>query len=381
MRLKNYDGRPFGWAPPGNGYAFLGSPREMTMPATLRLTFSQPGFAKGVNCRLVADLLGAEGRKLIVADGPQLTDALPCVPYVLQRDAGPPASVFAKLLRLVGSGETDPILTFEKVETSMHALAGGISKLPVEAGAWCVAWKDGRRDLWIVGGDAGRWAVRLGGGKVPKLQTDARVALVRLDHSGKVIAAEASEATFLAVAGGPSLHGPARVTGRIRQIDLDASPVVLEVAWDADWHSIDTSHGPLAARSEPATGQTTTWSLRGVESHRAMMDEVTAVMGRGTLEPQSDKPGWYRLSTSVSRFLSVSSHGPNTPFAVGRAVYQGSRYLGRVTDVAPGATSLAIEPKAKTSEDRRTSEGAILLAGPGDRLVVPLHLQWRASRD
>ena len=380
MRLKNYNSKPFGWAPPGDGYAFLGSPREMPMPATLRLTLSQPGFATGMNCRLVADLLGADGRKLIVADGPQMSDALPCVPYVLQRDAGPRPSVFAKLLRLVDSSETDPILAFEKVETSMHALAVGSSKLPVEAGAWCVSWKDGRRDLWIVGGDAGRWAVQFGGGKLPKLKTDARVALVRLDRSGKIVSADASEATFLNVAGGPSLRGAARVTGHIRQIDPDASPVAFAVAWNTDWRSIHTSNGPLAIRSEPAAGQTTTWSLRSVDSHRAVMDEVSAVMGRGTLEPQSDKPGWYRLSTSVSRFLSVSSHGPNTPFAVGRAVYQGSRYVGRVTDVAPGATSFAIEPAgAKSSEDRKAFEGAILLAGPGDRLVVPLHLQWRAS--
>ena len=89
----------------------------------------------------------------------------------------------------------------------MHVLADGSSKLPVEAGAWCVAWSDGRRDLWIVGGDAGRWAVHLGGGKLPKLQTDARVALVRLDRAGKVVAADASEATLLDVAGGPSLRG------------------------------------------------------------------------------------------------------------------------------------------------------------------------------
>ncbi len=185
MRLRNYNSKPFGWMPPGEGYGFLGRPREMPMPATLRLTLSQPGYAKGVNCRLVADLLGAEGRKLIVADGPQMSDALPCVPYVLQRDAGPRPSVFAKLLRLMGGSETDPILGFEKVETSMHALADGSSKLPVEAGAWCVAWKDGRRDLWIVGGDAGRWAVRLAGGKFPQLQTDARVALVRAGPRGQ----------------------------------------------------------------------------------------------------------------------------------------------------------------------------------------------------
>ena len=99
--------------------------REIPVPAKLRLTLSQPGFAKGVNCRLVADLLGAEGRRLIVADGPQMSDALPSVPYVLQRDAGPRPSVFAKLLRLVGQSETDPILSFEKIETSMHPLAAG----------------------------------------------------------------------------------------------------------------------------------------------------------------------------------------------------------------------------------------------------------------
>ncbi len=109
------------------------------------------------------------------------------------------------------------------------------------------------------------------------------------------------------------------------------------------------------------------------------MDEVTAVMGRATLEPQSDQAGSYRLSTSMSRFLSMSSHGPNTPFAVGRAVYQGSRYVGRVTSVGPGATLLVSEPSPKASEDRKTFQGAILLAGPADRLIVPLHLRWRAS--
>ena len=287
--------------------------------------------------------------------------------------------MFAKLLRLVGRGESDPILAFEKLETSMHALAEGRAKLPIEAGAWCITWKDGRRDLWITGGEAGRWAVRLGGGKLPKLETDARVALVRLSRAGKAMTAEASEATYLDVGGGPSLHGPARVTGRIRQIDPAASPVVLDVAWDADWHAIDTSHGPLAARSQPAAGQTTTWSLRRVDSHCVVMDEVTAVMGRAAPAPQADKPGWYGLSASVSRFVSVASHGPNLPFAVGRAIYQASRYVGRVGDVGPGATSLLIKPSGKTSADREAFEGAILLAGPGDRLIVPLHLQWRAA--
>lgn len=110
------------------------------------------------------------------------------------------------------------------------------------------------------------------------------------------------------------------------------------------------------------------------------MDEITAVIGRGTLEPQSGKPGSYQLSTSISRFLSVSSHRPNTPFVVGRAMYRGDRCVGRVTDVDPGATSLRIKPDSPiTSEDRKTFDGAVLLAGPGDRLVVPLHLKWRAS--
>jgi hypothetical protein len=379
MRLRNCNNRPFGWAPPGEGYGFLGNPREMPMPATLRLTLSQPGFAKALECRLVADLLGAEGRRLIVADGPQMSDALPSVPYVLQRDAGPRPSVFAKLLRLVESGQSDPILAFEKLETSMHALAGRRAKPPVEAAAWCVAWKDGRRDLWVIGGDAGHWAVELSEKKLPKLHTDARVALVRLDRAGKVVAADASEATFLDVAGGPRLRGPARATGRIRQIDPAASPVVLDVAWDADWRSIDASGGSLAARSDPANGQATTWSVHRIDAHRAVMDEVTAVMGRATMEPQSDKPGWYRLDTSVSRFLSPSSHGPNVPFARGRAVYQGSRYVGRVRDVGPGATSLRIEWTARAVEGRQSFEGTILLSGPGDRLIVPLNLQWRAS--
>jgi hypothetical protein len=212
MRLRNQNGKPFTWAAPGNGYGFLGSPREIPMPATLRLTFSQPGFAKGLDCRLVADLAGAEGRRLIVADGPQLLTALPCVPYVLQRDVGPRPSVFAKLLRLVGAGESDPILAFATLKTSMRALGDGRAKPPVDGGAWSVIWKDGRRDVWLLGGDAGRWAIHLGAEKLPKLQTDARVALVRLDRAGKVVAADASEATFLDVAGGPSLHGPARAT-------------------------------------------------------------------------------------------------------------------------------------------------------------------------
>jgi hypothetical protein len=377
MRLRNYNGKPFVWAAPGEGYGFLGSPREIPMPATLRLTLSQPGFAKGLDCRLVADLAGAEGRRLIVADGPQMSDALPGVPYVLQRDVGPRTSVFAKLLRLVGPGESDPIVAFAKLKTSMRALADGRARPPLDGEAWITIWKDGRRDVWIVGGDAGGWAVQLGEEKLPQLQTDARVALVRLDRAGKVVAADASEATFLDVAGGPRLHGPARATGRIRRIDPAASPVVLDVAWDADWPSINASGGSLAARSEPADGQATTWSLRRVDAHRAVMAEVTAVMGRATMEPQPEKPGWYRLGTSVSRFLSPSSHGPNVPFALGRAVYQGSRYVGRVRDVAPGATSLRIESTTQASATPQPFEGAILLAGPGDRLIVPLHLQWR----
>jgi hypothetical protein len=212
---------------------------------------------------------------------------------------------------------------------------------------------------------------------LPKLRTDARVALVRLNRAGKVVAADASEATFLDVAGGPSLRGPARATGRIRQIDPTASPVVLDVTWDTDWRSIDASGGSLAARSEPAAGQATTWSLRGVDSEHAVMDEVTAVMGHATMEPQSDKPGWYRLGTSVSRFLSPSGHGPNVPFAVDRAVYQGSRCVGRVRDVGPGATSLRVEPSAPAPTGHQCFEGTILLAGPGDRLIVPLNLRWR----
>jgi hypothetical protein len=140
---------------------------------------------------------------------------------------------------------------------------------------------------------------------------------------------------------------------------------------------MDAPAGPRAARSEPAAGQATTWSLHRVDAYRAVMDEVTAMMGRATMEPQPEKPGWYRLGTSVSRFLSTSGHGPNVPFALGRAVYEGSRYIGRVRDVGPGATSLRIEPTAQASANRQPFEGTILLAGPGDRLIVPLCLQWR----
>ena len=337
MRLKNYNSKPFGWMPPGEGYAFLGSPREIPMPATVRLTFSQPGYAKGVNCRLVADLLGAEGRKLIVADGPQLSDCSALRPLRAPARCRPACQRLCQAAAARGQQRNRSDSQFrENRNLDARPDRRGKPKLPVEAAAWCVAWKDGRRDLWIVGGDAGRWAMHVGGGKLPKLQTDARVALVRLDRSGKAhggrcLRGNVSRRGRWAKPPRPGPRNgsnpPDRSRGKPRGTGRS---VGRRLAFDRQRR---TGHWPSAANRPPA--RRPPGACGASTSHRAVMDEVTAVMGRATLEPQSDKPGWYRLSTSVSRFLSMSSHGPNVPFAVGRAVYQGSRYVGRVTDVGP----------------------------------------------
>ena len=371
MRLKGFDDKLFYWTPPGHGYGFLGHPREIDMPETVRVEMSSPAFAKTLNCTIVAHLAGAPGRKLIVADGPRLHNS-PRVPYILRRDAGAGTSIFAKLIHVADDGQQDHISEFRQMQVSRPS-----GRDPRGAGAWCVVWADGRRDLWIVA-DGGPTHVAASAG-LPTVETDAPVALVRFAAAGKPLRVIAAPGTIVQVDGGPTLRQLDALRGRVTAMDPTASPVTVTVDWGPGHPEKLPALTGAPAITTPPNGQPATWRIANIVGRQVTFSDVKPTLAVTDLSPLADRPGWYQMLSGVSRFYSAGGR-VNRKYAIGKSIYRGRSVLGRIAEIADDAGSIKIARDGPPVEIPNRFTASILEVGQGDTISVPLTLTWQVRR-
>ena len=374
LQGEEFDKQPFYWTPPGEGYGFLGNPRETEMSGTVRTTLSNPGFAKQVEAVIIADLPGAQGRKLIFADGPKGRGILQAA-YILRRDTGPGPSVFAKVIRLADSAEADHL---QAVTVTDLSPVGNNQQTGLEYGL-CVTWKNGRRDVWFVGGgqQATPCAITVDG--LPRIETDAQVAVISFDQAGAPVFARASETTLLRIKGGPALTGPARIEARIRKVHLDGERAVFTVAWEAGAEATGKIKSGQCLLTMPEKGEASTWRINSVRGNEITCADVKPTMALTEFVSVKGKPGWYSLRTAVSRFFS-SGGRPLSGYAVGRAVYRDGKLVARIAELAKDGRTVLLLADGRPAGLGARFSGALLEAGTNDRVIIPLNLTWRAAR-
>ncbi len=371
MRLKGFDKQGFYWTPPGEGYGFLGDPRSAVMPGTVRAVLSKPATHKGEEkiegTVMVVDFAGAPGRRFVVAQGPGLS-ILPAVPYVLCRDSGTGSSTFAKLIRLADSEAADPIAALEPLQAQPAKVT---DRDHVPPSAWCVRWKDGRRDVWVVADPSHDGAVKVTGEGIPSISTDGRLTWIRLDKAGKVVKAVASEASAVEIGDEKPSRGQAALRGRITSIDPLASPTRFEVKWDQQ-PSAPLPAGRLV-RVESSNSQASSWTLVSEDNSGVVLEQVKPWIGLTRLEPVAQQAGWYHMVTPISQFDSPGGKR-NIAYALGRTVYDGDKPVGRVTGLSDDGKQMKLTA-LDGALPQQAFDATVMLAAPGDEVVIPLEME------
>ena len=369
--IAGFDASKFYLTTPGEGYDFLGSPREIALEAPVRLTFRDPLFATSLpGTTLVADFMGAPGRRLLVTQG-GAPHGVARVPYILQRDRGHGLTAFAKVLRVIGADEADPLVRIESI-----ALAPGA---PAAARAVLVVWANGRRDLWVVG-EARAAVTATAASGLPSVTTDASVACVQFDRAGAATQVAASGAQLVRIAGGPELRSRGVLRGRVATISATAAD--LRVRWD------DADAGGELQRVAPGTavvtippfGPAAAWSFAGASAPGDTLhfSDATLALAQTEMRPVPGKAGHFTFAAGISRFYSGGAR-PNTRYAAGKAVYAGAQIVGRVRSVAADQSVVLEGPGVAAFT--RPATVRVLEVGEGDRIEVALELRWtRAAR-
>ncbi|MFV2067640.1 MAG: hypothetical protein ACC645_11740 [Pirellulales bacterium] len=321
LYLRGEEKRGFYWSAPGDGYGFLGSPRTADMPECVRILLTEP-WRYDQPAVIIADLLGATGRKIIVADGATV-GSLPQVPYIIQRDSGRGASVFTKLIRLADHVDDDPVASFTKIGDRQFV----------------VTWDDGREDRWRVDG----------------LPLPA-VSVTRFDTEGKRYAVLRS--------------GPQCLTGKVVAVSAAGAPAELTISWDEPMRPAASS----ALVTQPPLGSSATWRVEGTHGDRVRLQDATLALARTDLTPVDDQPGWYESASGISRFMTAANR-PNQ-YAVGKAVYHGDLLVGRIAELSNDARRIRlVGPRSKAY--RQAFAARILEVGEGDRVTVTVNTVTR----
>ena len=379
LRGPEYEDKDPYWIPPGNGYGFLGNPRETPMPDVVRATFTRPAFARAFNGALIADLLGAPGRMLILADSPEAFANSPSVPYLLRRDAGAGASVFAKVLRLVDDPASNHIASLAAIPVGAE-VARGAQPGPQ---AWCVTWTDGRRDVWLFRAMDRPVSCTLAIAGLPRVETDANVAVVCFDSGGRVSAVHASAATRLTVAGKPILEGHATVEGRVVKLYTDRDRAAAKVTWTKGVEAAREILPGALLLTFPPEGQPGTWRVARTGDEEVEFEDVkTTLAANVEFTAVKDQPGWYAMRPGVSRFIGAWRRAM-PKYAVGKWICCGGRPVARVAELAAeehaDRLSVRLEASGRPADLGRRFTGTILEMGPGDRVIVPIERHWDAK--
>lgn len=359
-RLQGFPEKGFYWAPDGDGYGFLGKPREVAMSSDVRAVMTNPGYATEMDVSIVTNLACSSGRQLIIADGPEALKGI-STPYILRRDTGDGLSVFAKIVRLVDKADSDHISSLVEIPVDNAS----------ETRAWCVTWAENRRDIWIVGDGMG--TARISAKGLPEITTDARVAFIRLDENGLVVELRATEASEVNVKDGPAVRSARTVCGKVEKVNPDDSPAVLTVSWTGSAPNSVEAGSPLI--TEPSSGQPAVWEIESVQGNMIKLADIKSVLATTDFEQIEGKPGWYSMLTAVSRFHTPHGYS-NREYAIGKPVYIGDKYLGRICDIADDVHSVEIKLDGTPVTIAHRFTGRILETGPGDDVHIPLTLEW-----
>lgn len=300
----------FYWVAPGDGYGFLGSPRQAAMERNVRVVMTSPVWDayKPVSAVVVTDLLGAKDRQIIVAQGPQF-GSLHSVPYIIRRDTGKGVSVFAKVIRIVADVKADPIASVEQQGDDTFS----------------VTWRSGRVDRWQVSGNG--------------------VSLRCQQADGSLMAEYASPCT--------------RPQGTVLAVSPAGAPATLKIKWDEPF---DAKPGmPLVMT--PPFGQAATWRIAAVDGDRVRLEDATLSMAITDLVPVAGEAGWFATASGVSRFIG------NVACATGKAVYNGDELVGRITAVSDDYKRIRIEGTGKALRAEKFT-ARFLEVGEGDRVTV-----------
>ena len=344
------------------------------MPGSVRVILTSPSFAKQFSGAVVADLMGADGRKLIVAEGPQHIGT-PSMPYLIRRDTGERASIFAKVIRLVDDPEADHIKGVEAVPVvSERNRKGGLFE-----SAWCVTWSDGRRDLWFVGDHENPMLCSLEAQGFPAVQTDAQVALVRFNKDSRAVSIRASAATIVKVKGGPNLKGMGQIEGHIAKVHVNRSPATFTVSWNKGGEYLSRAKPGALLLTVPGTGQPSTWRIAEVAQNQVRFADVKPTMALTEFVSVKGKPGWYAMRSGVSRFFSAGGRAMKD-YALGKAVYRNGRLVARIAELATDARSVKLVANGRPARLGKRFTGSILEVGDGDKVIVPMNLIWNAKK-
>jgi hypothetical protein len=368
--IAGLDEKQFYVYTPGEGYDFLGSPREVPLEKPLRVTLSDPLFATTLPAaKIVIDYVGAPGRRLIVADGGS-PHGVPRVPYVVQRDTGNGRSVFAKIIRFADRPELDPLDRVERVPLEARGDSAACALL--------VTWRNGRRDLWIVGDDRNTAAVTAHADDLPEVSTDAQVAVISFDGRGAARAVRASGAHMLRVQGGPQLTSPGVVHGRVAAVGLDAA--TLRVHWDSADAAAAAARAPRGSAlvTVPPFGASAAWDIDTIAGENVTLRDATLALAQTELRPVAGRSGAFAFASGVSRFYGGSSR-LNTRYAIGKAVYAAGKFVGRVRSIEGGkALTVTLDgPGVGTLTSPATVR--VLEVAEGDDVTLTLNLDWDAA--
>ena len=371
---KEYEDKPFYWAPPGEGYGFLGDPKEAPLPDVVRAVFSEPAFAETFRGALIADLLGASGRRLMVADGPgPAPTGMPSVPYLLRRDGGEGTSIFAKVLRLVEDPANDHLASVRSVPVE-----SADDERPGPAG-WCITWTDGKRDVWLLRDVDRPVSYSTAAPDLPQIETDAVVALVRISSDGRISAVHASAATRVAVEGSPALNGAATAEGRVLKVRSNRNRAAVTVEWNKGAETLNNVPSGALLISLPPEGQPASWRVARLDGRAAEFEDVKAALAAHVqFTSVRGKRGWYAMYPGVSRLFSLAG-GTLPRYAVGKSIYFDKRCVARIAELAPDGRSVRLETNGQPARVGEKFTGAILEVGPGDRVIVPIEREWQAD--
>lgn len=378
-RIQGYEHKHFRWSPPGEGYNFLGSPQVAQMTEGARVIMRSPAFSPD-NPSIITDLLGQFGRQIIVAQGPEVVgsaEELPSVPYVITRDKAGNESVFAKVIRLVDEDTSDPIetvrwLNLKEVEDS---------KINNLYRALEISWINGNVDIWMFADGSGNGHATLQDSSHGFFETDALVALIRLNSHGKLLNLKALDSSYFRYKNQNSmvLKGSPTLEGKVKEIDLQANSIRMEIDWIGEISHRKINRDYLAI-SVPKIGQPGTWRVSSIEGNTLILNGINPILAKGKLiQSDSDNRGTFTLSPPVSRFQSLFS-GPLHDYAIGKAVFSDGAYLGRIKELINSRTSL-IRILDSDGYPLEATERNVIISeiGVGDIIRIPGNIFWQSE--